>query len=254
MIYRSAVPSAALRPWVRTLWYCRAPGLPHRSERVLPNGCIEIVIDLARERMNGAIVLGQRSRYAVVDTADMEEVAGIVIEPGGFGALFQDRADLLLDRSVPLDDLRPAARLVESLHEASGPAAKIAAMDSFLRGLLNERTRGSAIVAEALHLFRSHRLSVAACARSIGISERRLSQVFREQVGLAPRLWLRLERFQAVTRALHKKTDIPWATLALDCGYYDQSHFAHDFRAFSGIDPTTYSAYNGPWQNHVALP
>lgn len=197
MIYCSAAPSAALRPCVRTLWYCRAPGLPHRRERVLPNGCIRIVIDLAREPLHGAIVLGQRSRYAVVDTADMEEVAGIVIQPGGFAALFRERADLLFERSVALDDLRPTGRLVESLQEASGPAAKIATMDSFLRGLLCERTRRSAVVDEALRLFQTDRPSVAACARSIGISERRLSQVFREQVGVAPKLWRRLQRFQA---------------------------------------------------------
>jgi AraC-like DNA-binding protein len=54
-------------------------------------------------------------------------------------------------------------------------------------------------------------------------------------------------------RALHKKVDIPWATLALECGYYDQSHFSNDFRAFSGIDPTTYCIQRGRWQNHVAI-
>ena len=46
---------------------------------------------------------------------------------------------------------------------------------------------------------------------------------------------------------------MPWAELALRCGYYDQSHFANDFRAFSGINPTTYSAHRGPWQNHVPI-
>lgn len=253
MIYRSAIPSAALRRWVRMLWYCRAPGLPHRRERVLPNGCIEIVIQLARGRSAGAIVVGQRSRYAVLDTADMEEVAGIVIQPGGFPALFRERADLLFERSVALEELQPAGRLVEWVQEAPGPAGKIAAMDSFLRRLLGDGARSSAVVDEALHLFRSERLSVAACARSIGISERRLSQAFREEVGVGPTLWRRLERFQAAARALHEKTEVPWAMLALDCGYYDQAHFARDFRAFSGIDPSTYSAQSGLWQNHVAL-
>jgi AraC-like DNA-binding protein len=66
-------------------------------------------------------------------------------------------------------------------------------------------------------------------------------------------MWLRVQRFQVAVRALHKKVDIPWATLALECGYYDQSHFANDFRAFSGIDPTTYSVQRGCWQNHVAI-
>ncbi len=199
------------------------------------------------------MVVGQRTRYAVVETADMEEVAGIVTQPGGFAALFRERADLLFERSVALDELRPAQRLMESICDAMGPSGKIAAMDSFLRGLWGDRTRRSVMVDEAVDLFRRNGLSVAACARSIGVSERRLSQVFREEVGVTPVMWRRIARFQAAARALHRRTDIPWATLALDCGYYDQSHFARDFRAFSGIDPTTYSARSGVWQNHVAL-
>jgi len=43
------------------------------------------------------------------------------------------------------------------------------------------------------------------------------------------------------------------AELALACGYCDQSHFSNDFRAFSGIDPSTYSANRGPWQNHAPI-
>jgi len=45
--------------------------------------------------------------------------------------------------------------------------------------------------------------------------------------------------------------DLPWAELAMECGYYDQSHFANEFRAFSGIDATTYCALRTQWANHV---
>src|SRR5208283_6042038 len=96
--------------------------------------------------------------------------------------------------------------------------------------------------------------SVAECSRSIGISERRLSQVFREHVGLSPKLWCRIRRFQSAAEALHRGVEIPWAELALACGYYDQPHFANDFRAFSGIDPTTYSTKQLRWQNHIPVP
>jgi AraC-like DNA-binding protein len=105
-----------------------------------------------------------------------------------------------------------------------------------------------------MHLFRERGFSVAECAKSVGVSERRLSQVFREHVGIAPKLWRRIRRFQAAVQTLHKGLDVPWVELALRCGYYDQSHFANDFRAFSGINPTTYSASRGHWQNHVPIP
>jgi len=46
---------------------------------------------------------------------------------------------------------------------------------------------------------------------------------------------------------------VPWVELALDCGFYDQSHFANEFKAFSGVDATTYSAGRTLWANHIAV-
>ncbi len=265
MLYLNQPPAPILRPWVRSIWYCRAPGIPHARERVLPNGCIQIVLNLSRDfltdcgtdgaghaRFAPAIAVGPSPRCAFVDTADMEELAGIVIRPGGFSVLFGERADLLYQRSIALDDLCRTRRLIEALREAPSPAQKIATLNSFLRRLLGPVTHRSGTVDRAIDLFRRS-ASVAQCARSIGISERRLSQVFREEVGVAPKLWCRLRRFQTAAHAIHQGVDIPWADLALDCGYYDQSHFANDFRAFSGIDPTTYSLRRGVWQNHVPV-
>ena len=73
-------------------------------------------------------------------------------------------------------------------------------------------------------------------------------------VGMPPKRFVRVRRFQAAVRTLHRGVNVPWAELALACGYYDQSHFANDFHAFSGMDPTTYSRRQGPWQNHVPIP
>ena len=104
---------------------------------------------------------------------------------------------------------------------------------------------------QALRSLRS--LSVRETARALGISERRLRTVFSEDVGLSPKQWSRVRRFQRAVRALHQGDDMRWAELAVACGYADQSHFSRDFRSFSGIDPTTYSAARGRWQNHVTL-
>ncbi len=93
--------------------------------------------------------------------------------------------------------------------------------------------------------------TVREMARSTGWGERRFSQVFREAVGLSPKTWFRIQRFQRVVRQLHAGVDVRWAELALDCGYYDQSHFANEFRAFSGVDATTYCASRSRWANHI---
>lgn len=265
MVYLTAEPNPHLISCVRTLWYCRAPRVAHHRERVLPNGCMQIILNLSRSyltdcgedgkvdrRLPPAIVVGARARFEVVDTADMEELVGVVIQPGGFTRLFGERADLLFERSFGLDEVWAGTNLIERLCEAPTPIRKLRTLEDFLAGRLHADA-GCAMVDQALHLFRNKDFQVSDCARDIGVSERRLSQVFREHVGIGPKTWCRIRRFQAAVRSLHTGADVPWAELALRCGYYDQSHFANDFRQFSGINPTTYSAHRGRWQNHIAL-
>jgi AraC-like DNA-binding protein len=267
MVYLERTPSPLLRPWIQMLWYCRAPSVPHRHEHVLPNGCMQIILNLSRSyltecredgkvksRLPRAIVVGTRARYEIVDTTNMEELAGISFQPGGFARLFRERADLFFERSIALDDVWVGSRLTDRLSEAPTPVEKLRTIEMLLTQLSRLGARRSELVQHAIHVFQDKALSVTQCAWSVGVSERRLSQVFREQVGMGPKMWCRIHRFQAAVRALHNGVEVPWAELALCCGYYDQSHFANDFRTFSGINPTTYSARRGPWQNHVPIP
>jgi len=266
MVYLEVVPNPPLRTWVRSLWYCRAPGFYHGRERVLPNGCIQIILNLSRSyltdcgedgkanrRLPRAIVVGARARYGVVQTADMEEMVGILIRPGGFTGLFRERADLFFERSIGLEEVWTGTSVTDTLCEVPTPVEKLRTLEAFLSGRLHSGARRSELVDQAIHLFRERCVCVAECARSVRVSERRLSQVFREQVGMGPKMWCRIRRFQTAVRALHNGVDVPWTELALRCGYYDQSHFANDFRAFSGINPTTYSVSRGPWQNHLPI-
>ena len=106
------------------------------------------------------------------------------------------------------------------------------------------------MVAYGLQRFRAG-AAVSDVARGTGWSERRFSQVFREETGLTPAVWRRVQRFQRAIAQLHAGAAVRWEELALDCGFYDQAHFANEFRAFSGMDVTTYVAAARPWANHV---
>jgi AraC-like DNA-binding protein len=266
MFYLEHAPNPLLQSCVRTLWYCRAPGIAHRRERVLPNGCMEIVITLSRNyltdcgaggltdgRLPAAIVVGARTRCGVVDTADMEELIGVAFQPGGFPRLFRERADALSEQTIDLADVWGQSNLIDRLRDAATPIDKLRTLDVLLTEICDRGKDHSPLLAQSLYLFAEKGLSVAECARSVGVSARRLSEVFRERVGLSPKVWCRIGRFQMALAALYRGADVRWSELALDCGYYDQSHFANDFHAFSGLNPTTYCTGRGPWQNHVPV-
>lgn len=272
LLYLERIPAAPLNGFIRALWYVRAASIDHSRERVLPSGCVQVILNLARDylldcpefegdlRMPPALVMGARSVYEIIDTSDMADLIGVVFAPGGFSIFAGDAVDLFTNRSTKLEDVwgSPALSLRDRLRELPTPQTRLRFLEAFLADRIAPRiTRHgpwrSAEVAFALtHFAQTPAIAtVQETARRIGWSERRFSQVFREEVGLTPKTWCRVQRFQRVLRQLHLGVDVPWAELALDCGYYDQSHFANEFRAFSGIDASTYSIRRTRWANHI---
>jgi AraC-like DNA-binding protein len=269
VLYLERIPAAPLTRCVRTLWYASAADFPHRRERMLPTGCVQIILNLARDflldcgdgeadqRVPAALIVGARSVFEIVDNSDMACLIGIVFEPGGFSCFANDSVHRFSNCSVALEDVwgRDAHRLRDRLRELPTAHHRLGCLEAFLRQRFAERLRRQSMVDYALDRF-AHgpgMASVKEVARATGWSERRFSQVFREQVGFSPKVWCRIQRFQRAVKRLHAGFDLPWAELALDCGFYDQSHFANEFRAFSGIDATTYSARRTVWANHIPV-
>jgi AraC-like DNA-binding protein len=270
VLYIERQPAAPLARSIRALWYARAPRIPHRRERVLPSGCVQVILNLARDflldcpegqpdhRMSPALVVGARSVYEIIDTTDMADLIGIVFAPGGFSAFAGDAVDRFSNGSFALDAIWGSSThtLRERLLESGSPVDRLRCLETFLQNRFTAHLATNPMVDFALRRFAAAPglSTVREIARATGWSERRFSQVFREQVGFSPKVWCRIQRFQRTVRRLHAGADIPWSRLALDCGFYDQSHFANEFRAFSGIDATTYSALRGtPWANHVPV-
>ncbi len=276
MFYLEYKPAPPLARFVRALWYTSAPPRERSLDRVLPTGRVQVILNLARdylsdcrddgqkERMAPALVIGARSIYELIDASDMANLIGIVFEPGGFSTFAGDAVDLFSNRNWALADLWGAAEqgLRDSLREIQGPRERMQYLEQFLLNrlaakLAKQDSSRLNVVEFAIHRFeRSPGMAtVREVSRGTGWSERRFSQIFREEVGFSPKVWCRIRRFQRAVERLHAGVDVPWAQLALDCGFYDQSHFANEFRAFSGIDATTYSALRPTrWANHVPVP
>lgn len=273
MLYLERIPAAPLDKYIRVLWCARVHDAPHRRERVLPSGCVEVILNLARDflldcpegasdcRMPPTLIVGARSIYEIIDTSDMADLVGIAFAPGGFGLFAGDAVDQFSNRTIDLTHVWGAEvhSLRDRLRELPTPQEKLCCLERFMLSRFVGRLRPpdanrTGEVAFALQQFdRAPGVAIVReVARQTGWSERRFSQVFRETVGLSPKVWCRVQRFQKTVRELHAGRDVRWAELALDCGYYDQAHFANEFRAFSGIDATTYSArHQGPWANHL---
>jgi len=282
LLYRQRKPEGALARYVSSIWYARGGMQGHRMERVLPNGSMQMIVNLAHSwiadlrplavalqrgealpkagaPLAASVLVGMQTRYVLIDTAELDEVMGVVFEPGALLHFMGESANIFRDRETPLADVfgAEADRLRDRLLEEPEVAAKFDCVERFLctRFRTETETAQEAVVRFAVATIQHDpsAVRIASLTREIGYSARRFTEVFSRQVGLTPKLYARVCRFQRVVQHLHRGVEIPWAELAIDCGYYDQSHFTNDFHAFSGVSPTTYSAAHRTWSNHVPV-
>ncbi len=247
-------PALPLSAWVHQLWYCENYQSAHRRERVLPGGSFDLILDLAC----GAppLVCGIRSGYVVIETAALRAILGVVFRPGGARAFFNAPSDEFANREVPLECVwgADAARLVDRLRAAPSPSAKFDLLEAALLARIPVVAPHPAVTHALAAIERSHHAAtIEAVSRDSGLSRRRLSQLFREQVGLAPKLFCRLRRFHDVVEQAARGGPVDWAAVAAAGGFSDQSHLAHEFREFSGLTPGEYLAAARPHPNHVPL-
>src|SRR5262245_31290424 len=150
----------------------------------------------------------------------------------------------LCDRPVTLEDVwgRPTvAALRDRLATAAGPHEMLTLLEDQLMRRFRETAglglvrHAGGVIAAATGAVAIGELSVAA-----GVSSTHLVQRFKEVVGVTPKRFARSYRFAAAVLAIDPAGAVDWAELAARAGYYDQAHFGHDFRAFTGLTPTRY--------------
>ena len=245
------VPKPPLSEFVEQLWYFDGVLGPHSRERVLPDGSMNVLIDLRRE--GGSVITGARSEYFVIRSSVAMHVMGIWFKPGGAYPFFKTPASALRGQHVSLTDVWGplAAELRERILES--PLQKFEVVERALLQQLRRNAAPHAAVRFALHEFRHVRPSVSSVTGAIGISPRHFAALFSDEVGLTPKLFCRVRRFQRVLHMVNEARDIDWTAVALSCGYFDQSHFINDFRSFSGINPTEYVTRGSRYVNHVPM-
>jgi len=257
MLYQSHTPAPPLSHFIQRFWLCSdAP--PHRRERILPSGTIELVVNLLDDeiriydpahpdrckRFSGAIVSGTYSRFFVIDPLQHASILGVHFRPGGAFPFLGAPAAELVDAHVDLDTLwGPMAReLRERLCAATTPMERFSLVKEALLSRLRRSPEHHGAVPVALGAFErtGGDVRVRDVAGLVGLSQRRFIQVFAAEVGLTPKLYSRVRRFQRA-RALARQAAAPdWARVAVDCGYFDQSHLIRDFLEFSGLSPADY--------------
>lgn len=164
------------------------------------------------------------------------------LAPPGAYSLFRVPLHELAGRTVALGDVLDEPNLAERLHDAPGWGVRFDLLDEVLVRRLEGAPPPCEGVSFAWRRLRETggRARIASLAAELGWSRKRIVARFREQVGLPPKAAAQLIRFERA-RALAERSEPPdWTRIALECGYYDQSHLVNDFRAVTGRTPATF--------------
>lgn len=256
--------SPDLQRYVSSLWV--GVTTQARRERVLPCGEMHLAIRVRgpalrlyaddRDRrgldLSTAVVCGVRSRFHVKQVVPALTV-GAQLRPGAAASLFGLPATVLAERHLPLQALwgDAADQLQRVLAMQPADDARLDALEHALLAQLRP--------IRALHPDVAHALDRLDAATDVGaalagadVSHRHFVTLFRDAAGLAPKRYARLRRFQRMLAALPAGR-VDWRDLALEHGYFDQSHLIRDFQALAGTTPGRYLSARPPSPRHLPV-
>ncbi len=252
MFYQEYLPHPVLAAHVECLWVARAPvlaaGRAH-THRVLPDNCVDI---LWQDGGGPGFAVGMMSGAIQVVSARPMQTVAVRFKPGAAGLFLDLPLQVLTDQRADIDQLwgrSDADRLADALWSGDLPdRARLALIEAELmrrlRASLQEGTArgaGAALVGRALTTIDSSggALRIDQLAANLGVSRQHFAAQFRQRVGLTPKLYARISRFRRAAAMLRepRSGNADWAQLALECGYFDQSHLIHDFQEFAGNTP-----------------
>ncbi len=270
MDYREYPPPPALVGRVRCFWTLEAEAPPRGTppERVLPDGCPELVFhggdryrwigpDGKVERQPTSILAGQLRRFIWLEPEGRSAVVAARLEPGAVPAILREPTDRIADTGIDFESVGAPAEvreLRERIFERPTPAGRVAILAEALTRLFGRAAPVDDVVRRAVGRVEDSggMLPIDDLADGCGLSNRSLERRFRTSVGLSPKLFARIVRFRSAVRIAEAQYGTAsLASIACAAGYFDQSHFNRDFRAFAGVSPSTYLGDPTPLSAHL---
>lgn len=249
-----AFPDGPLAELVEAVWSTEGFDC-FEEEEILPRSRTEVLLSMGdthwlRDRQDRqsdrpfgtSFVSGLQRGPLHVRSPSTTAMSGVRLLPAGVAAFLRDTPRAIVDDVIELDAILGPE--VETLRDqvASTPDLRRRALllAAAVERHLALAARPSDEVQFALAALHASRGAVAIrdIVRASGYSHRHVTERFRTEIGVAPKAYARLLRFESAFDRLQTMDQVHWAEFALDCGYYDQAHMVREFRGLAGATPT----------------
>jgi AraC-like DNA-binding protein len=271
MILKFHKPSFPLNNYVELFTYYEARSELHSIERLVPDGSVNIIIDLTetpkyifdnttlleKQKVTKFWVSGMHSGFISISAAKEACMFVIRFMPGGGFPFFKipvyEINDTVIDADYIFGDRINSLR--EQLLEAASVPEKFLITENWLKKIGIFDRQGEAIVAHAVKEIAQSPslLSLSEIADKSGYSQKQFIHIFKTHLGLTPKTYQRIVRFNKVLAEIEKTKTVHWTQLCYDLGYHDQAHFIKEFNHFAGLNPKNFLKERGEYINYIPV-
>jgi len=256
-------PGKDLKPFVELFWEgsFNSKSSGRQSLQLIPNGCLELIIhlnDLHCDLQNinvwcqspDYMLIGLLTQPYEVQFGDYVKVFSIRFKPEGIYNIFGVPASLFKERFEDMTLVlgKDFKDFCHRLREERTIPLMIKRAEAYLRKVLEKNITDLSYVNHAAEIIRTTKgIRIEDLPNRVFISQRQLEREFKYKIGISPKHYLRITRINEVLRLLDENHPIDLTSVAYQCGYFDQSHFIHDFQKITGSNPTIFIKNRGDY-------
>jgi AraC-like DNA-binding protein len=192
---------------------------------------------------NGFHFCGTRSTYCQIQQSGTLDIIGISFKPSGLYPLVKLPVSDLTNQTIDLNLLNNelTEKLADRITTLCSTRDKLATIEEVLLEYINLTLLPDRAMLAVFNKFSlSSSLSIDEFCGKYGIHKRKLERIFYKYVGIGPKSYNKIARFQKIIKSLTANNYEDLTTLAYTFDYYDQTHFVKDFKAYTGSSPLTF--------------
>ena len=226
------------------------------SDRILPDGCVELIFnyldpinrlenDDVTEAHSRSFIAGQIKTAIQIQPTGRVGLFGIRFHPHGAYPILKSPLYEFTDKVIALNSVwgKFTKEIEDRILTAQTNRDRVNIIEEILlKRIYSDNYSKDYFVDASVNFIIDHRglVSIENLSNEIGISRRQLEKKFKSFVGIGPKLFARIIRFQNILKAIDKNRGYDWLSIINKGDYYDQSHLIKDFKAFSGQNPSSY--------------
>lgn len=250
-------PSPSLSPYIKYYWILNTGTANISPIQTIPTGCMHLVFHrenhLYFESGNAqpqSFIRGQLSIPDVLHSTNSLDMIAIVFNPLGMNLFFPFSMKMTYNQYIDIDALgdKDLVHLKEIVFNEENISICIHHIENFfLQRMMNPDIHYKRIVGSTQKIKEQPEINVSHLANEACLGYRQFKRVFTSYVGMNPKEYIRVVRFQRTLYTLQHNPGMEISQLAYACGYYDHSHLVKDFKALSGYSPIQYLRSRQPY-------